>query len=667
MSNGTDLSPNRVSPVVDFASSDYVALRADFITYAQGKFAGVSATWTDFNDDQFAVVFLELMAYLGDLLGYQLNAMLREAFPATTVRRQNLINSLKAFGITLPGEGPATVGMVFTLDGAGSYPFTIGKTDTSVSNGVTAREVFFHPTADVIVSSYPAGGTVDVSMTEGEYFSENLIGVSDGTANQRWQYPHTGVIADSALEIRVGSVLWTPTTNFVNEASDAQVYKILQNDFGQTFAVFGDGTFGAVPATNAEIRATFRVGGGTRGNLNPTVIDGIVSAHVNVLSVTNPERSSGGTPEKSMKEARNLIPNSLQTLERAVTGPDYAALALLVTGVGKAYASAGIPAGSRIVNVAIAPSGGGNPTSALKNLVATELNDKRMVTNRVRLYDPRYRDLRIELLLHVNATFKTDNVRRVARDSLINTTGSGILDFLTMDFAAIDASGELLVSNTKLQDLFASQKSLGLDRVEVFRMDVRPAIRVRDGGNTGSGTVADADIVTNTNQRRRRFTIRLTSASTYEVYEQIVGYVSEMSDTLLTDDTKIFEDEGVTSYVDYLLQPDINVDSTVGVASVAGQGITTEDNASLFSLTSPGTEYLLYHPTSTVVSVGSQFVSTDSTVKFTLVAGSTPFISGDAFTLDIYPIVGDIRLRDDEFPQLLEADLITRTSGGTGV
>jgi hypothetical protein len=57
-------------------------------------------------------------------------------------------------------------------------------------------------------------------------------------------------------------------------------------------------------------------------------------------------------------------------------------------------------------------------------------------------------------------------------------------------------------------------------------------------------------------------------------------------------------------------------------------------------------------------------VSADGSVRFTLTAGATPFISGDSFTIEIYERSQDLVLREDEFPRLQNVNFVTRTSGG---
>lgn len=667
MSSGADLSTNRSTPVVDFTSADFDGLKSDMRSYAQANYPD---RWTDFNESSPGVMQLDITAYLGDLLTYQLNSHIRELFAATVLRRQNLLNIGKPFNYIPAGAESATVRERFTLDPIGAYPSTILKTH-AVSNDVDGdAQVIYQPVVDTAVAAYPVLGYVDIDCIEGELNANQLIGVSGNAPNQRWQFPQQGVVR-SSISLTVGGGTWTAVTSWTTQLSTSQVYKIVQTDDGNTYAVFGDGVFGAIPAAAAEIRATFRVGGGRRGNLARDTIKRKVNCPAIVLTVNNPGRASGGDNAVSMKQAREGIPATISTLERAVTEPDHEKLAKLVGGVVKARAAQGIPAGSNRIRVWIAPSGGGVPTSALKNTVSTALRLKKMVGRRVSLAGPVYKTLRFTVLLHVNENFRAAEVQAATRAGLINVLGTGLLDFAQLDFAATqltsDDNQELLLGQTRLQAYFDNLRKAGLDRAEILQLDIAPEARARDEGNSGNGTI---EAITLTGrQRRRTFSVEMISSAQYRVFERIVGHVSSISDDELVDDEKDWSLEGIANYSGFRLRPDADTSNTVAVSSAIGQKITvgSTGGVSLFTLTEVGRDYNLYNPLVATYTMGTPFTSADGNVTFTPTTGASPFIAGDAFTLDVFPLVSDIRLRSDEYPELVEGDLVTRTSGGARV
>ena len=664
--NGTDLSTSRITPVIDFTSQDFDSINADLTDYAQANF---SDRWTDFNEDQFAIVFKEMISYVGDLTSYMINSVIREAFAATVIRRQNLQNIGKTFDYQLLGAVPSTVSLALTLDPVGAYPTTILRTDQyATSSGI--NQVIYHPTSDTIVSSYPIGGVLNIGGTQGEFFINVLIGVSNGLPNQRWQLPQQGVYSPS-ITVVVGAQTWNPTKNFTIDQSTDLVYKVNQTDDNNTFIIFGDGVFGSIPANAASIYATFNVGGGRLGNNKPiNSITTKVSANPVILSVTNTSMPTGGDDPQSMKSGRNGIPASLSTLQRGVTTDDYANLALQIPGVAKAQSGPGVPVGARIIRVWVAPNGGGAPTPQLLSLVSNSLTNTKMVTNRIQPLPPFYKNLLFNVLLHINPGFRASDVLQTVRQGIINSNQTGLLDFPQLDFAGegMDANGnvELLITQTLLQGYFNTLAPAGLDRAEIQQLQIDSVARIPVTGNTGNGVVSG--VTTTSRQRRRQYYIQLISSAQYAVYERITGFVTSLTDTILIDANEIYDNEGVANFNGYSLISNSNSPSVVSVLSAIGSNITINSPTSLFTITAVGDQYYLYNPVPTIWNVGgSPFVSSDGNVSFTVTSGANPFVGNDYFTLDVYPIVSDIVMAVDEYPQLLDGNFITRTSGGSPV
>jgi hypothetical protein len=489
---------------------------------------------------------------------------------------------------------------------------------------------------------------------------------------------HLSFAGDSSLisffgwivSIVVGAEAWEKAerNNLSYATSTSKVYRVLTTDEGQTFIIFGGDSYGQVPANNINIYASFRVGGGKRGNLARGTVENIVSSHSNILSITNPAAASGGDNPQSMKSAKAAIPAALRTLERAVTEKDHADLALAVSGVAKARATSGLPLGSRTVAVTIAPTSGGQPTSLLRAAVSDYLRERKMVTSRIRVYGPSYREIRLGILLHVNKNFRAVDAAQVVRKSIINNAGTGILDFDQLNFGGVqeagDGTSELFLAQTRLQGHFDRLTSYGVERAEIFQLDVIPMAEARPEGNSGDGVISSSSILLSGTQRRRRYKAVITSAGTYDVYEYILGKVSRLSDAVLIDETKTFEEEAI-NFSGYKLIPLRDSSVEVAIESAAGQEITLPSGLpSLYSLTGIGNEYLLYNPVPTSLAVGSEYTSPDGSVRFTLTDGATPFIKGDYFYINVYPVVGDVLLEPNEYPFLLNENLVIKTSGG---
>src|SRR5207244_4132800 len=106
------------------------------------------------------------------------------------------------------------------------------------------------------------------------------------------------------------------------------VYETATDDPGRTTVIFGDGVYGARPATGVEnIRAQLRLGLGAGGNVRGGQISLLTRPPAGVLAVTNPLPGTGGAEPEGRDRARRNAPLGTLTLDRLVSVPDYAAFA----------------------------------------------------------------------------------------------------------------------------------------------------------------------------------------------------------------------------------------------------------------------------------------------------------------------------------------------------
>ena len=125
--------------------------------------------------------------------------------------------------------------------------------------------------------------------------------------------------AASTLQVRVDDLLWTPVASLYGAAPTARAYSAPVNDDGSTTVVFGDGVEGArLPSGQNNVRASFRVGLGVAGNVAAGAISNLIDRPLGVTGVTNPEAASGGQDPQSIADARQNVPLTALTLDRAV-------------------------------------------------------------------------------------------------------------------------------------------------------------------------------------------------------------------------------------------------------------------------------------------------------------------------------------------------------------
>jgi predicted phage baseplate assembly protein len=96
---------------------------------------------------------------------------------------------------------------------------------------------------------------------------------------------------------------------------------------GSVFLRFGDGTHGQRPSPGTRFVASYRVGGGRRGNVGAEAISHAVDVDPAVRIVRNPLPAQGGIDPESIADVRHKAPFAFRTQMRAVTPEDYQAVA----------------------------------------------------------------------------------------------------------------------------------------------------------------------------------------------------------------------------------------------------------------------------------------------------------------------------------------------------
>lgn len=120
----------------------------------------------------------------------------------------------------------------------------------------------------------------------------------------------------------------------ITKNSDGTISYDYLNDDGATIR-FGDDVFGGIPESGSVFNATYRVGGGSTGNVAADTITNVVPATTGasagsglVSTVTNPFPATGGQDEETNEQIARRAPQAFRAVQyRAVRPEDYEAAA----------------------------------------------------------------------------------------------------------------------------------------------------------------------------------------------------------------------------------------------------------------------------------------------------------------------------------------------------
>ncbi|MEO8703453.1 MAG: putative baseplate assembly protein, partial [Kofleriaceae bacterium] len=186
---------------------------------------------------------------------------------------------------------------------------------------------------------------------------------------------------------------------------------------------FGDGRRGMVPpdSKNSIVAASYRIGGGNLGNVNPNTLTSLGRALAYIETVTNPMPATGGADRETIDEAKARAPYTIKSRDRAVTSEDYEMLALRAsTQLARARC---VPDRSNRghVTLALVPKGELRgeeltrrlvPSNEVLRFVKRYLDDRKLVGTVLNVVRPRYKDLSLRVVLIRRSVGTSDRLRR---------------------------------------------------------------------------------------------------------------------------------------------------------------------------------------------------------------------------------------------------------------
>jgi predicted phage baseplate assembly protein len=235
----------------------------------------------------------------------------------------------------------------------------------------------------------------------------------------------------STLQLAVDGEPWQERVNLLESGAEDPVFRVEIDDSGNATVVFGDGVFGRRPAETSTVTASYRVGGGSVGNV---AADSLVLAQPSapapwLISVTNPLPAVGGRDWESRDHARRVAPASFRQSLVAVSAADYQeAAASFIDHAGRAAiqrANASfVWTGSWLtVTMTIDPLGTEGLTSDLKQQLTDYVNAKRLSGYDIRISGPNY--VPVDLALQVSVA--TGSHQSDVEQALLQAFSNGVL------------------------------------------------------------------------------------------------------------------------------------------------------------------------------------------------------------------------------------------------
>tara|TARA_R110000796_G_scaffold140096_1_gene256238 strand:- start:5410 stop:6990 length:1581 start_codon:yes stop_codon:yes gene_type:complete len=446
--------------LINFAGTDFLSLRDSLIEYAKAVYP---LEYEYFVESDLGMMFIELVAYMGSVMSMKADMLANENFFATATQRGSIIKLLQLIGVRL--RGPLSSAADAQVDFNKSSPMS-GDTIITAPNRIIettspedggALTFTLYKVVNGLADTANTTGQITLNAAEAEGANKDVYSnlvmqegalVTDGgefaaTESVKTIKLSQAPVVDGSVEVFItaptpaanGAYSEVPNVFYASGASD-KIFEIVYDENFAATVVFGDGSVGISPDDTASYFVSYRVGGGTRGNIIKSAINTNVTSDKGVGTLTNTSVGAGGANAETIDHAKRFAPLTFRRQDRVVTLEDYSSFAnSFISDFGtigkataatrKAYASA------NIIDIYILEMASDlqlqRATSNFKTQLLTAINKKKMATDDVVVVDGLIRTL--DLI----TTIRIDREEQKNQDQIITQVRREILNFMSVD------------------------------------------------------------------------------------------------------------------------------------------------------------------------------------------------------------------------------------------
>lgn len=292
--------------------------------------------WSDRNESDMGMVFLELAAGVTDMLNYYIDKQVLEDYLPTAKIRRNLKRIVSLVDYQLLGPIPSRTNALFTLDHHLDFDFVVPKYFQVSYDRPGKGNIYYATTEDITI---PAGTrSFKVGLIQGITKSINMT-VADLIKSRKVRLNDSNV-AQGSVTVIIDGEEWTQVADVLIEDVFGKKYSVYEDiddrpvvEFGYSWTEFlPEITDEVVPRDhqNVPVIIKYLCTEGSHGNITAGRIDTIESSLVvndvdisSIMQVTNLSDSTGGQDREDMEVARIMAPHVWHSERRMTTKEDY--------------------------------------------------------------------------------------------------------------------------------------------------------------------------------------------------------------------------------------------------------------------------------------------------------------------------------------------------------
>lgn len=448
---------------INFAATDFATLRQSLVDYAKTVYP---EDYKYFVESDLGMMFLELTAYMGAVMSMKADMLANENFLATAKQRSSVKKLIELVGVRMRGPLSAACDAKLTLDNTLEVPFRMNPSNriitiSSPEDGGSVTYTMYKVVNGEVDLMNPNGllalGPSEADDVDKKVYT-NLVLQEGALATEQGEFAATegvktikltqGPVVEGSVRVYVtsptegqtGAYREVPNIYFASGGSDTIFEMVYDEDYNGT-VVFGDGRVGISPEDTASFFVEYRVGGGTRGNLEKDTINTTVADQAGLTgTITNISKATGGANAETIDHAKKYAPLTFRRQDRLVTLEDYSVFANTFIStfgtVGKATAATRKAyASANVVDIYVLEKASDlqlqRATPNFKTQLLAAVDKKRMATDDVVIVDGLIRtlDLEVNIVIDKEQEENQDRIRAKVRDKVLAYMSADNRDF----------------------------------------------------------------------------------------------------------------------------------------------------------------------------------------------------------------------------------------------
>jgi len=486
------------SKLIDFAAADFASYKEALINYVKATFP---LDYNNFESSDFGTLLIELMAAVGHIQSNKADYLANENFLGTARSRDSVKRILELIGVRMKGPIAAAADAKITVETAidtsamvipeSERTFTINSTEDGGSLSFTMYKLNSDGTVDLDRTDtdllVPATSNGTVATAENLVVQEGALVVESGLFNspdaiKEVQLGQAPFVEKSAQVFITGAAstqgIYKEEDNiyFASGGSD-KIFQVTTDENFRASILFGDNSIGQAPSVGDRYTITYRVGGGTRGNVAESFINVPAEVTLNEKATTrtftgqagtleNTSIATGGRNAETIESAKRYAPLYYRSQDRLVTLEDYKGHA---NSFASNYGSTGKAAAvvrrafssANVIDLFVLEKASDTQlrraTQEYKKQLLESLQPKKMLTDEVVVVDGLIRTLDVFLVITLDSSYK------LGQNQIIQSARE-----LTQQYFNVDNNdfGESFVPQDLIRFLLDNETNIRFARVD---------------------------------------------------------------------------------------------------------------------------------------------------------------------------------------------------------